>query len=119
MLQKPGISSGSYGPLASKGFITTVKVKQRALFSDSRQLGVDLYSKRSGNQESYSQIDELDAIIANLSLSDLNRVLYRADPEEQDEGNGGGVYVLSDTGPLVYCGLQGQSSKKFLYHGSC
>lgn len=78
------------------------------MFSNSRQLGVDLYAKRSGNQESYSQIDELDAIIANLSLSDLNRVLYRADPEEQDDGNGGGVYVLPDTGPLVYCGLQGQ-----------
>ena len=77
------------------------------MFSNSRQLGVDLYAKRSGNQESYSQIDELDAIIANLSLSDLNRVLYRADPEEQDDGNGGGVYVLPDTGPLVYCGLQG------------
>lgn len=85
-----------------------MQVKQSALFSNSRQLGVDLYAKRSGNQESYSQIDELDAIIANLSLSDLNRVLYRADPEEQDDGNGGGVYVLPDTGPLVYCGLQGQ-----------
>jgi len=78
------------------------------LFSDSRQLGVDLYAKRSGNQESYSQIDELGAIIANQSLSDLNRVLYRAGPEEQDDGNGGGVYVLPDTEPLVYCGLQGQ-----------
>ena len=69
---------------------------------------MDLYAKRSGNQESYSQIDELDAIIASLSLCDLNRVLYRADPEEQDDGNGGGVYVLPDTGALVYCGLQGQ-----------
>ena len=69
---------------------------------------MDLYVKRSGNQESYSHIEELDAIIANLSLSDLNRVLYRADPEEQDDGNGGGAYVLSDTGALVYCGLQGQ-----------
>lgn len=78
------------------------------MFSDSRQLGVDLYEKRSGSQLSYNKIDELDAIIANLSLSDLNRVLYRADPEEQDDGNGGGVYVLPDTGPLVYCGLQGQ-----------
>ena len=53
-------------------------------------------------------IDELDDILADLSLSDLNRVLYRADPEERDDGNGGGVYVLPDTGPLVYCGLQGQ-----------
>lgn len=78
------------------------------MLSGSRQLGVDLYEKRSGSQESYKKIDELDAIIANLSLSDLNRVLYRSDPEEQDDGNGGGVYVLPDTGPFVYCGLQGQ-----------
>ena len=68
---------------------------------------MDLYEKRSGNQESYKKIDELNAIIGNLSLSDLNRVLYRADPEERDDGNGGGVYVLPDTGALVYCGFQG------------
>jgi len=68
---------------------------------------VDLYEKRSGNQESYKKIDELNAIIGNLSLSDLNRVLYRADPEERDDGNGGGVYVLPETGALVYCGFQG------------
>ena len=68
---------------------------------------MDLYEKRSGNQESYKKIDELNAIIGNLSLSDLNRVLYRADPEERDDGNGGGVYVLSETGALVYCGFQG------------
>ena len=73
-----------------------------------RHLGVDLYEKRSGSAESYSKIDELDAIVGNLSLSDLNRVLYRADPEERDDDNGGGVYVLPDTGALVYCGLQGQ-----------
>lgn len=69
---------------------------------------MDLYEKRSGSEESYSKIDELDAIVGNLSLSDLNRVLYRADPEERDDGNGGGVYVLPNTGALVYCGLQGQ-----------
>ena len=70
---------------------------------------MDLYEKRSGNQESYNKIDELNAIIGNLSLSDLNRVLYRADPEERDDGNGGGVYVLPETGALVYCGFQGMN----------
>ena len=73
-----------------------------------------MYEKQSGSQESYKMIDELDDILANLSLSDLNRVLYRADPEERDDGNGGGVYVLPDTGPLVYCGLQGQC-RRFLH----
>ena len=77
---------------------------------------MDLYEKRSGSQESYKTIDELEAIIANLSLSDLNRVLYRADPEEKDDGNGGGVYVLPDSGALVYCGLQGQYGYFSLSH---
>ena len=74
-----------------------------------RQLAVDLYEMRSGSQQSYERVKELEAIISGLSLSDLNRVLYRADPEERDDGNGGGVYVVPDLGPLVYCGLQGLS----------
>ena len=80
-----------------------------------RQLAVDMYGKKSESPESYSKIDELDSIIGNLSLSDLNRVLYRADPEERDDGNGGGVYVLPETGALVYCGLQGRD----LLHACC
>lgn len=97
----------NFAPGSVVAFDITMETKVKNALGKLRQLGVDLYAKRSGNQESYSQIDELGAIIANLSLSDLNRVLYRADPEEQDDGNGGGVYVLPDTEPLVYCGLQG------------
>ena len=70
---------------------------------------MDMYKKRSGSQDSSNKIDELHSIIENLSLCDLNRVLYRADPEERDDGNGGGVYVLPETGSLVYCGLQGKT----------
>ena len=89
-------------------FVTRLAAQGMSVFFHFRQLAVDLYEKRSGSKGSYSKIDELDSIIGNLSLCDLNRVLYRADPEERDDGNGGGVYVLPDTGALVYCGLQGK-----------
>lgn len=44
----------------------------------------------------------------SLSLSDLNVLLYRADPEERDMSGGtDGAYAIPDHGPLVYAGLQG------------
>lgn len=42
---------------------------------------------------------------ANLSLTDLNMLLYRCDFEEQEDG--GGCYNISNFGPLKYAGLQG------------
>ena len=50
---------------------------------------------------------ELSDIVGSLSLSDLNKVLYRCNEEESDQGFGGGVYVVPTTGAMVYCGLQG------------
>lgn len=45
---------------------------------------------------------------ADLSLVDLNFVLYRCDAEEQDSSGGrDGVYNVPGYGPLVYAGLQG------------
>lgn len=47
------------------------------------------------------------AAFATLSLVDLNALLYRCDAEERGSTSGaGGVYV-TDSGPLVYCGVRG------------
>lgn len=46
-------------------------------------------------------------IVGKMSLTDLNKALYRCDEEERDEGKGFGVYNIPNFGPLVYCGLQG------------
>ena len=43
-----------------------------------------------------------------LDLVDLNFVLYRCEPEEQDFfGDNSGIYKIPNFGPLVYAGLQG------------
>ena len=49
-----------------------------------------------------------DAAFMDLTLTDLNFVLYRSDAEERDwSGGKDGVYVVPGHGPLVYAGLQG------------
>ncbi|RHZ65683.1 uncharacterized protein CDV56_108778 [Aspergillus thermomutatus] len=49
-----------------------------------------------------------DEAFADLSLIDLNFVLYRCEAEERDSSGGqDGVYNVPNHGPLVYAGLQG------------
>ena len=44
----------------------------------------------------------------NLSLTDLNFIMYRADSEERDTSDGqDGTYNIPGYGNTVYCGLQG------------
>lgn len=46
--------------------------------------------------------------MSNLSLVDLNVILYRADAEERDAtGGNDGAYTIPDLGSLVYCGTEG------------
>ena len=48
------------------------------------------------------------AAFSQLSLVDLNFVLYRCEAEERDfSGGKDGVYSIPNYGPLVYAGLQG------------
>ncbi|KAE8221765.1 hypothetical protein CF319_g4920 [Tilletia indica] len=60
-----------------------------------------------------ASLDELctkdaDKAMAELDLTDLNAVLYRADGEERDISDGQeGVYDIPGYGKLVYCGLEG------------
>lgn len=50
----------------------------------------------------------VDEAFGELSLIDLNFVLYRCDAEERDSSDGqDGVYAIPKHGPLVYAGLQG------------
>lgn len=51
--------------------------------------------------------EDVASICQALSLADLNRILFRSDPEERAEGRGGGTYSFPRHGSLVYCGLQG------------
>lgn len=46
-------------------------------------------------------------IIDRLTLADLNRVLYRCDQEERDDGKGFNAYDVPNFRALVYCGFQG------------
>ncbi|OJJ43230.1 hypothetical protein ASPZODRAFT_19633 [Penicilliopsis zonata CBS 506.65] len=52
--------------------------------------------------------DGANEAFSNLSLIDLNFVLYRCDAEERDSSGGrDGVYSIPGHGALVYAGLQG------------
>lgn len=60
------------------------------------------YLSEAGN----NQLEQLQLLVKQLSLADINRVLYRCDQEERDEGRGSAAYNVPDFGPFVYCGLQ-------------
>ncbi|CAM4839817.1 unnamed protein product [Rotaria magnacalcarata] len=49
---------------------------------------------------------QFNKIIKDLTLIDLERVLYRTSAEEQSDGKGFDVYIIPDYGKLNYCGLQ-------------
>lgn len=59
---------------------------------------------------------DFESILSHLTLADLNRVLFRCEAEERDEGKGRGAYGLPGYGDLVYCGLQGVMSELMNIH---
>jgi glycogen debranching enzyme len=67
---------------------------------------VDRFTVRPGVD--LSTVDhDFEKILSRLSLADLNRILFRCEEEERDEGHGFGAYNIPGFGSTVYCGLQG------------
>lgn len=50
----------------------------------------------------------LSEVIDQLTLADLNRVLYRSSSEEKSDGKGFDVYQVPNQGAMIYAGIQGQ-----------
>jgi len=44
-----------------------------------------------------------------MTMQDFNRIVFRAHNEEEDEGKGGGAFVVPSLGAFLYCGLAGGS----------
>ncbi|XP_035229752.1 glycogen debranching enzyme-like isoform X2 [Stegodyphus dumicola] len=59
---------------------------------------------------------DFESILSHLTVADLNRILFKCNGEERDEGKGRGVYNLPGYGDLVYCGLQGVMSELMNIH---
>ena len=73
------------------------------------------YSGRKIFDETWDTTN-FQAIVGQLSLTDLNHVLYRCDAEERDDGNGFGAYDIPGQGPFVYSGIRGmQCYKLYLF----
>ena len=66
------------------------------------------YSGRSMTDDSFES-SNFRSIVANLSLADLNTVLYRCRGEEESDGNGYGTYNIPGYGHMLYCGLRGKN----------
>ena len=59
----------------------------------------------------------LQEIIENLTLKDLNHVLFKCEQEEKDADPQGGVYNLEGYGNLKYAGLQVKWTWLFSFQG--
>ncbi|OQV14546.1 Glycogen debranching enzyme [Hypsibius exemplaris] len=63
-------------------------------------------SKINGSLQNNLASTKISELSKNFTVADLNRILFRTNAEEQDDGLGGGVYHIDRIPPLPYCGLQ-------------
>ncbi|KAL3209219.1 hypothetical protein MRX96_009219 [Rhipicephalus microplus] len=70
-------------------------------------IGAEPRERRAASADVGSNEESIVSILKALTLSDLNRVLFRCDVEECAEDRGGSAYNFPRFGSLVYCGLQG------------
>ncbi|RWS27560.1 glycogen debranching enzyme-like isoform X2 [Leptotrombidium deliense] len=54
-----------------------------------------------------NNLSDLEQVLRNISLCDLNYVLFRIDQEEKDERSDAGVYNIPNFQSLNYCGIAG------------
>ncbi|ESO09331.1 hypothetical protein HELRODRAFT_109597 [Helobdella robusta] len=97
------------------GAIAVLKVlppeEVRPAFMKTRQIlsGFGYQMKTLSSRKVSLTASPLEVILQEMSLNDLNRVLFRSDAEERDDGKGFGAYDIPRFGRLTYCGLQGLS----------
>ena len=84
--------------------IKTAVLKLRGHLS---QFGFRMHTY-SGRSLQEMTTNELETIVTRFSLNDVNRVLFRCNEEEKDDGKGGGVYDVPNYGKLHFCGLHGK-----------
>lgn len=66
-------------------------------------------SSSSSASHQYATQEDLDRALESMTLADLNLALYRCNQEEVEDGRPGS-YDIPNSGPMIYCGLQGVMS---------
>ncbi|XP_054724204.1 glycogen debranching enzyme-like [Uloborus diversus] len=126
MIESSGISDDGYNEIDFIHFPPgSVIVLRISLDSESRSSILKIrtcVSQFGYRMRSYSGTplkrgtQDFESILSHLTLSDLNRILYKCDAEERDDMKGRGTYSIPGYGDLVYCGLQGVMSELMNIH---
>uniref|UniRef100_A0A914V688 Glycogen debranching enzyme central domain-containing protein n=1 Tax=Plectus sambesii TaxID=2011161 RepID=A0A914V688_9BILA len=101
----------NFPPGSVIAFRVSLTSSSRAAIALMRQnltlFGFKMRSMSGSNLRQSDKDAGLKAILSRMSLSALNRALFRCHEEEADEHHGNGAYDIPRYGRFVYCGLQG------------